>query len=530
MVQFHIGFDESHKERGKLGSNYRTLRQILEAEGFGCWEYSSFPITRQSLQNYDILVFACTDSSKYSPEEIEAIASWVREDGGGLLMLSHAGGDRGRRSNMTELATQFGMIFENDQVLDEMNNYGIDNMPNIKTFPMPHPIIEGITSICYRAGCSVSIVGMSQSIAITNPSSNPGNVTVIAASEPGEGKVVCIGSYEIFRDEINGGISQAGHVQLVKNIFSWLVTPRRVFLREGGAATTTGSPATANMPPASSGAFDPYGVTKPQPAQSLSQDHAGKLVQISSIHDLFVEMQNIVKDIDLLRARVMNVFGVVTALDGGDGSGAGTAPPPSTQATAGKKVEANAAAPGKQVDAGPASTSSKAGEAPVEIPPSKDDLMAMFAGVKGKKQETTSSAPASSAPAGASMSSLLSELKTEAKKRDIKPEDLKALELSQPGLGKVSEENVAPSTMSAPKEYEITSTDKRKSKAELEDDIDKLEAKIKSSENLKAFVEKQFKDGKKSKEDYDREAGRLVTDIENARAKIEAYKKLVASK
>ncbi len=516
-MQFHIGFDESHHERGKLGSNYRTLRQLLEGEGFGCWEYSSFPITRQSLQNYDILVFACTDASKYTAEEIEAVATWVKEDGGGLLMLSHAGGDRGRRTNMTEMATQFGMLFENDQVLDDMNNFGIDNMPNIKTFPNPHPIIEGLSSICYRAGCSVSIVGMSQSLALTNPSSNPGNVTVIASSEPGEGKVVCIGSYEILRDEINGGLAQPGHAQLAKNIFSWLITPRRVMLREGGTVLAS-SPGAASTPPASSGAFDPYGVTKPQ--EGPLKDHGGKILQITSIHDLFLEMQNIVKDIDLLRARVMNVYGVVSSLDSGEGGGA-AAPSAAAHGLApvSKKTEPVATKKGEEQPEGP--------------PQSKDDFMAMFAGVKGKKQEGSPSAPAASAPAapsGPSMSNLLSELKTEARKKDIKPEDLKALQVDQPGLGKVAEEKAAPPTASVVKEYLFTSTDKRKSKAELEDEIDKLESKIKSSENLKTFVDKQFKDGKKSREDYDREANRLVNDITTTKSKIEAYKKLADSK
>jgi hypothetical protein len=264
------------------------------------------------------------------------------------------------------------------------------------------------------------------------------------------------------------------------------------------------------------------------------QDHSGKLVQIASIHDLFLEMQNIVKDIDVIRARVMNVFGVVSALDSGEAGGAGVAPAAApAQAAATKKMEAGPPVTSKKAEAGPSTSSKKSEEEPAGPPPSKDDFMSMFASVKGKKQEPTSSAPASSAPAapsGPSMSNLLSELKTEAKKKDIKPEDLKALEVSQPGLGKVSDDKPAVSVQAAPKEYELTSTDKRKSKPELEDEIDKLESKVKSSDNLKTFVEKQFKDGKKSKDDYEREAKRLVTDIENAKAKIEAYKKLAASK
>jgi len=509
MVQFHIAFDESHGERGKLGQNYHTLRQILESEGFGCWEFSSFPITRQSLQNYDILVFACTDSSKYSDSEIEAIASWVKEDGGGLLLLNHAGGDRGRRTNMTDLATQFGMLFENDQVLDDMANFGIDNMPNIKTFPTPHPIVEGITSLCYRAGCSVSVTGFSQTVALTNPSSNPGNVGIIVASEQQQGKAVSIGSYEIFRDEISGGIATPNHAQLAKNIFQWLVTAKRVTLREGGTAV---QPATA----AAAGSFDPYGVTKPQAAQ----DYGNKLIQITSIHDLFMEIQNIVKELDLIRARVMNVYNVAAALDSGEGGGASPA------------ATATPAAPASASAYSASATKHETVEAPeVATQASKDDILALIQGKKDKKKEESAKPASSSSPA--SIGGFLSELKSEqsSKKHEIKADALKNLEISQPGLGKVADEKpAAPAAPPEVKEYQLTAADKRKSKSDLEDEIEKLEAKLKSVENLKGFVDKKFKDGRLSKEDYEREARKFQADIDTTNKKVEAYKKLMASK
>ena len=52
---------------------------------------------------------------------------WVTESGGGLFLLSHAGGDKGRQA-FSELAEEYGMVFENDQVLDTKNN--VQNLEN----------------------------------------------------------------------------------------------------------------------------------------------------------------------------------------------------------------------------------------------------------------------------------------------------------------------------------------------------------------------------------------------------------------
>ena len=107
-------------------------------------------------------MFACPDFAKINPQEIEAVKQWVTEDGGGLLLLSHAGGDKGRRSNLSEIAEQFGMAFENDQVLDKTNNLSVEKLPIINSFPTPHPITEGLNSICFRAGCSLTNTGASE--------------------------------------------------------------------------------------------------------------------------------------------------------------------------------------------------------------------------------------------------------------------------------------------------------------------------------------------------------------------------------
>ncbi|MHA1728126.1 MAG: Gldg family protein [Promethearchaeota archaeon] len=233
---FYIAFDESHKPRGRITGNYSELKDFLESEkSFICHSFMEFPITRQNLASYDILVIPCPDSSKYSKEEIENIEKWVKEDGGGLVMLSHAGGDKGRRSNLSELSEKFGISFENDQVLDKKNNFNnLENLPKLGTsnFNPPHPITENIKSLCFRAGCSLSAFG-AVPVIVSSEDAEPFSSPLVVATEINEGKVVGIGSYEIFRNEIMGGFKTPGHTQFAANLFDWVETQYRLKIKSG---------------------------------------------------------------------------------------------------------------------------------------------------------------------------------------------------------------------------------------------------------------------------------------------------------
>lgn len=229
-MPYYIAFDLSHKPRGKIDENLSELRDHLNANGFICYNFLETPITQEILRSYDILVFSCPDFSKFSNQEIIEITNWVKEDGGGLLMLSHAGGDKGRSSNLGDLSQQFGIIFEGDQVLDDTNNLGVENLPLISAdhFIPPHPITNGIGEICFRAGCSLIIIGGAISIITSNETSEPFSCPLMCTSEPENGRVCAIGSYEMFRDKTGGGLQYEEHADLALNIFNWLVSDYRM--------------------------------------------------------------------------------------------------------------------------------------------------------------------------------------------------------------------------------------------------------------------------------------------------------------
>ncbi len=234
MPKYNIAFDVAHKPRGRIDENFTELRDFLNSNDFLCYNFLETPITQNSLKPFDILVFVCPDFARITTMEITEINNWVRQDGGGLLLLSHAGGDRGRNSNLSELSQNFGIVFENDQVLDETYNLGMENMPIITAFIPPHPITNSISSLCYRSGCSLSVLGNSISVVSSNETSEPFSSALVCVSEPDNGRICAIGSYELFRDRVGGGFSNDEHPSFAFNLFSWLISDYRMELHSSG--------------------------------------------------------------------------------------------------------------------------------------------------------------------------------------------------------------------------------------------------------------------------------------------------------
>lgn len=215
-----IGFDITQKERGRIWTNYQGLKEILETEHFVCEEFNEFPITLNTLQGYRIIIFACPDSSRLKQDEIAAILKYVSL-GGDLILLNHAGGDQGRRTNLGSITNQCGISFNNDEVLDPHLNLGVNSYPLIIQFNQ-HPILQNITNICYRIGCTLNLSNGAIALAFTESSADPPEKPVLALASYGKGHIIASGSYEMFQDEVKGGISYPNNVKLITNLINWL--------------------------------------------------------------------------------------------------------------------------------------------------------------------------------------------------------------------------------------------------------------------------------------------------------------------
>ncbi|MFX0149012.1 MAG: hypothetical protein ACFE8E_14835, partial [Candidatus Hodarchaeota archaeon] len=307
-MPYNVAFDVAHKPRGKLDENLIEMRDFLNNNGFICYNFLETPITQLSLKPFDILIFVCPDFAKLSTMEITEIVNWVKEDGGGLLLLSHAGGDRGRSSNLSELSQEFGIIFENDQVLDETYNLGMENMPIITSFIPPHPVTDGISSLCYRSGCSLTILGSAFSIASSNETSEPFSTPLICVSEVENGRVCAIGSYEMLRDRVSGGFNYDDHPKFIYNLFNWLLSDYRIDLRsKGEIPDITPQPAQTlvTTPEYTTETMDSTSLKK----QSLDIDFSIKITKKEELIELLKIFQNQINRIQNTIDKLINFLG-----------------------------------------------------------------------------------------------------------------------------------------------------------------------------------------------------------------------------
>ncbi|MFW9846074.1 MAG: hypothetical protein ACFFD6_04975 [Candidatus Thorarchaeota archaeon] len=213
-----IFFDQTQNERGRLDTTYSDLAKVLQDNDFDVEPYTEFMILAKNLENADVMVFGCPNSSKLRPAEIDVLKRFVK-NGGGLMLLSLSGGDRGLMNNISQVSRGFGISFENTAVRDDRNNAGIPTMPII-TGLVPHPVTEDIQDILVPSSCTLSVTNKATVVASTSDMADPPNKPIVAVAESGKGRVMCVGSYEVFRR--GGGMKHPGNKIFAVNAIKWL--------------------------------------------------------------------------------------------------------------------------------------------------------------------------------------------------------------------------------------------------------------------------------------------------------------------
>ncbi|MFW9907060.1 MAG: hypothetical protein ACFFEF_00680 [Candidatus Thorarchaeota archaeon] len=216
--RYLVYFDQTQNERGRLDSTYSELAQLLKDNDFDVEPYTEFMILPKNLENAQVIVFGCPNSSKLRQAEIDTLQKYVK-DGGGLFLMSLSGGDKGLMNNMSTLSKIFGITFENTAVKDDRNNAGLPTMPLVKNFS-GHPLTNDVNDILLPSACTLKIADKAIAVAKTSDSADPPSQPVIGATQFGKGRVICSGSYEIFRK--GGGLKHRGNIQFALNAFKWL--------------------------------------------------------------------------------------------------------------------------------------------------------------------------------------------------------------------------------------------------------------------------------------------------------------------
>ncbi|OLS11994.1 MAG: hypothetical protein RBG13Loki_4403 [Promethearchaeota archaeon CR_4] len=238
-----ICFDYSHNNKLQLEETpFNSLMDFLAESRFLLAKSELGFVNQNYLQQFDCLVIGNMFDSFFEIEEIENIVRFVKE-GGGLLLISDQGGDYDNRNNISELASQFGILFNADHLYDPVHFVDRKDFIVVKDFH-PHFITQGIDHVVHSSGCSLTLSEEATTpdtvldgIAFASESARhnsyngidwideecPGSV-ILAVAKYFKGKVAAIGNLSIFSSlGASYGLKVESDRLLVGNIFSWLL-------------------------------------------------------------------------------------------------------------------------------------------------------------------------------------------------------------------------------------------------------------------------------------------------------------------
>jgi len=232
-----IAFDETHGEIHRIAETYSAFRAFLVSLGLDVEAIMEGPLTLDKIRRFSVLILPLP-TKPFSRNEVESLVGFV-EGGGGLLILDDSGGGLLWGSNINNISKSFGIAFGEDIIRSSQEPV------KIRLFE-PHPATVGVSEICYHSGSSLSVYGNAVALAwgdenvwVDKYSQEPSpselsearekRVVVMAASEYGLGRVLCLGSSTIFLE----ASLIPDHKKLSSNILKWLIStePVRTYIQ-----------------------------------------------------------------------------------------------------------------------------------------------------------------------------------------------------------------------------------------------------------------------------------------------------------
>ncbi|MFX0022287.1 MAG: hypothetical protein ACFE9S_08160 [Candidatus Hermodarchaeota archaeon] len=199
-------------------------------------------ITKEILENIDLLILGNPIDDFFSSLEIKHIVDHVR-NGGGLLLLSEYGADYLQKTNLNDISSKFGIFFEKN-IIKEMNsnNNNCTSILHIQDFPK-HQITKNIRELIIGGTCSLFLSKDAKELLQSNDTSVWSEIynntseewtkdkeeqQIIAAyMEFGQGKVAALGDIDIFTSNSRMGINTFDNRKFIQNIINWLIEPVR---------------------------------------------------------------------------------------------------------------------------------------------------------------------------------------------------------------------------------------------------------------------------------------------------------------
>jgi stringent starvation protein B len=197
-------------------------------------------VSWQKLSPYQVLVIGSPGDFLYDEIEIKSIVEFVRE-GGSLLVIADQGADAPARSNMNDITSNFGFVFQPNLITDEKLFVEKPDYVLVTTFEK-HFLTRDVNQLVIATGCSMEITSDDVlAVARLSPSAlkrsfvdgewdgeeSAAGEPIVVATRLGKGKVVGIGNFSVFTSlSKTYGLFAPDNYALVGNIFAWLANKK----------------------------------------------------------------------------------------------------------------------------------------------------------------------------------------------------------------------------------------------------------------------------------------------------------------
>lgn len=241
MLKKSVLIDLTHNEMLNIDDDeFKEFLNLLKRLDLKVKKNEHERITKEILENIDLLIIGNPIDDFFSSLEIKYIVDHVRS-GGGLLLLSEYGSDSLQKTNLNDIAGKFGIIFEKN-LIKEMNdnNQNCTSILHIQDF-LKNQITKNLREMIVGGTCSLFLNKEVKPLLQTNENSvwsevynntsekwtkdNEKQQIIAAYTEFGQGKVVAIGDIDIFTTNSRIGLNSYDNRKFIQNTINWVITP-----------------------------------------------------------------------------------------------------------------------------------------------------------------------------------------------------------------------------------------------------------------------------------------------------------------
>jgi hypothetical protein len=240
MQRKTILFDLNHNEMLTLGDEFSDFLKLLQNLNLKIKKNEDKDLTKKFLEDVDILVLGNPIDDYFSNIEIKDVVNYVRV-GGNLMLVSEYGADFLQKTNLNDLASNFGFIFEKNLIKEQnTHNQNCSSILHIQEFPS-HDIVNGLREVIIGGACSLFLKLGAKPLIQTRKDNIWSEIynnnseewtkdkeqqhTIAACSNFGQGKVIALGDIDIFCSDDNIGINSLDNHKFLQNIINWLIEP-----------------------------------------------------------------------------------------------------------------------------------------------------------------------------------------------------------------------------------------------------------------------------------------------------------------